>query len=81
MTQREKLLEKLRNNPRDVRFEVLDSLLRAYGFQPRTGAGSHRSYRRDNCPNVLTIPHRKPLDARYVKLSIEFIDRYAAEPK
>ncbi len=81
MTQREKLLQKLRNNPRNVSFETLDTLLQAFGFRLRTGAGSHRSYRRENCPNVLTIPHSKPLDSRYVKLAIQFIDQYAVEPR
>ncbi|MDP3047287.1 MAG: type II toxin-antitoxin system HicA family toxin [Chloroflexota bacterium] len=81
MTQREKLLRKLRNNPRNVSFETLDTLLKAYGFEMRAGAGSHRTYRRSNCAHVLTIPHATPLDTRYVKLAIQFIDRYAMEPE
>jgi len=35
MAKRDKRLEKIRNNPKDVRFEELDQLLRDYGFERR----------------------------------------------
>jgi hypothetical protein len=46
MSKREKLLERIRNNPRAVRFEDIDLLLTQYNFtprQPRSGS-SHYSY-------------------------------------
>ncbi len=46
MSKREKLLEKIRNNPRAVRFEDIDLLLTQYNFirrQPRSGS-SHYFY-------------------------------------
>ena len=41
MSQRKKLLEKLRNNPKNVRFEELETLLTQHGFQLVRITGSH----------------------------------------
>ena len=60
MTQREKLLERLRSNPKNVRFEEVDALLASYGFvvrQPR-GGSSHYVYRRDR--RIIIIARHKP---------------------
>ncbi len=48
MSKRDKELERIRRNIRNVRFEDLDKILRSYGFdvsQPR-GGSSHYSYTR-----------------------------------
>ncbi len=47
MSKREKLLEKIRTNPRNVRFDDLDSILLEYGFRRRqSGKGtSHYVYK------------------------------------
>lgn len=60
MTQREKLLERLRNNPKNVRFEEIDALLTSYGFVARQpgGGSSHYVYRRDG--RIITIARHKP---------------------
>jgi len=60
MTQQQKLLERLHNNPKNVRFEEIDALLTSYGFavrQPR-GGSSHYVYRRGKW--IITIARRKP---------------------
>jgi hypothetical protein len=45
MTKREKLLEEVRNNPRDVRFDDLVRLVKALGFSfDRQGGSSHAIY-------------------------------------
>jgi hypothetical protein len=47
MSKKEKLLEKVRNNPRNVRFDNIDSILLEYGFvrrQSRKGT-SHYVYK------------------------------------
>jgi len=80
MSQRDKLLEKIRNNPRQVRFEDLDSLLRQYGFarrQPR-GGSSHYVY---TCgPVVITIARHKPyVHSKAVKQVLEFIEQLPEE--
>jgi len=60
MGSREKRRRKVEQSPRQVRFEDLDSLLRAYGFQvrrPRRG-GSHFFYCRGR--HVLSVPKKRP---------------------
>ena len=55
MSKKKKLLEKMRRNPRNIRFEELENLLLAYGFEKRAGKGSHAIYKiRGKRP--LTIP-------------------------
>jgi hypothetical protein len=46
MGKKEKPLQKLKNNPTNVKFETLQSLLLHYGFNERTprGGSSHFTY-------------------------------------
>jgi hypothetical protein len=66
MTVREKRRQKVEQSPKQVRFEDLDALLRAYGFQvrkPRRG-GSHHFY---GCGrHLLSVPKRRPHLKEYV---------------
>lgn len=71
----EKLLEKIRRNPKSVRFAELDLVLRRAGFtrsQPQ-GGSSHYVYRKG--PRKLTVPYRQPhiLEA-YVKRAIKLLE-------
>lgn len=74
MGRREELYQKLQNNPKNVRFEDLDKLLRLYGFESRQpkGGSSHYFYKREGCPS-LTIPRHKPMKTVYVKMVLERI--------
>lgn len=74
MSQKEKLIQKLKNNPNNVRFEVIQNLLLSLGFtenQPNTGS-SHYTYVKGM--NVITIPRHKPLNKIYVKKVIKLIE-------
>jgi hypothetical protein len=75
MTHKEKLLERLRNNRKNVRFEELDMLLTDYGFavrQPR-GGSSHFIYRRGK--RIITIACHEPfVHPKAVKEVLEAID-------
>jgi predicted RNA binding protein YcfA (HicA-like mRNA interferase family) len=78
MTQWEKLRRRIEQNPKAVRFEDLDRLLRAYGFSQRPGKGSHHFYWRGEYR--LVIPYRRPhVLPFYVKLALEVIDRAEQE--
>ena len=44
MSKREKLLEKIRNNPRSVRFEEIDLLLEQSGFRRRQASKGSSHY-------------------------------------
>lgn len=76
MSKSDKLLQRIRNNPRQVSFEDLDKLLRDLGFerrQPR-GGSSHYTYFRVGMP-PLTVPYRRPhVKETYVKSVLELLD-------
>jgi predicted RNA binding protein YcfA (HicA-like mRNA interferase family) len=58
MSRRDKLLEKMRTHPGDIRFQAVDALLRASGFVLFNQRGSHCTYHRAD-GRLLTIvkPH------------------------
>ncbi len=58
MNQRRKLLESIRNNPRDVRFEDACSAAVELGFTCTGGSGSHRAYTKPGCPVGLNFQNR-----------------------
>ncbi len=58
MTQRDKLRQRMEQNPQNVRFEDLDNLLRSYGFQLRRSSGSHHIYLKGQFKIV--VPYRRP---------------------
>lgn len=60
MSRREKLLEKMRTSPRNIRFREVQALLKQEGFVLFNRRGSHCTYHRAD-DRVLTIvrPHGK----------------------
>jgi predicted RNA binding protein YcfA (HicA-like mRNA interferase family) len=73
MGRKEKLLAKMRQNPKNVRPEELERLLLRLGFEKRQGSGSHVIYKLDEFR--LTVPYRKPfLKPIYIRLALEIID-------
>ncbi len=70
-----KLLEKIRNSPRQVRFEEIDKILLHYGFakrQPR-GVSSHYTYKLGGVR--VTIPFEQPhIKLSYVELALEALE-------
>jgi predicted RNA binding protein YcfA (HicA-like mRNA interferase family) len=72
MTKREKLLERIHQNPKNIRIEEMDALLLAWGFNKRT-QGSHNTYTRGSYR--ITIPFRKPfLLPIYVQQVVKILD-------
>ena len=59
MTKIEKLLEKARNRPQNLRFSELCLLADAFGFAWVHGEGSHRVYGRTGVQEVLVFQPRK----------------------
>ncbi|NPA39483.1 MAG: type II toxin-antitoxin system HicA family toxin [Thermodesulfobacteria bacterium] len=70
------LIEKFLRNPNNVRFEELDKLLRAFGFEPRQPrkGGSHFTYRKTG-GKIITVPYKRPFVKKvYVKQVIKLLD-------
>lgn len=73
MSQLEKLLERIKNNPKTVTFAELDKILLRIGYERRQpGRGSsHYTYRKAG-KMPLTIPKKSPyVKEEYVRLVIE----------
>jgi predicted RNA binding protein YcfA (HicA-like mRNA interferase family) len=72
-----KLLEDLKNNPKNIRFEKLCRIAEAFGFQFKGGKGSHRIYLRKDINEMLNFQNvsgkAKPYQVRQL---IKIIDKY-----
>ena len=72
MSRYNKLIERLKNNPKNVDFKILKKLLEENGYTGINSSGSHWVFRKDNCES-LTIPYKKPIKIIYVKRVIQII--------
>ncbi len=70
-----KLLERIKRNPKTVKFEELDLVLRRSGFkrsQPG-GGSSHYIYRKG--PHRLAVPYRQPYVLQaYVRRAVKLLE-------
>ena len=80
MAKRAKRLQKIRRNPQNVSKEMLDSVLRDYGFEPRGGKGSHTVYQHpnDEAP-IVVAAHGAHVPVYIVKQILDAIDRMIVE--
>ena len=70
-----KLIKKILDNPKNVRFNQVDKILKYFGYersQPRSGS-SHYTYRKED-EEKITIPFNKPIKAVYIKIIIKLLD-------
>ena len=73
MSRQEKLLAKIRNSQKSVRFEDLTKLLEWYGFELKRVRGSHHAYTLRSYN--LIVPKRKPhLHSYVVKDALKILD-------
>ncbi len=81
MTQRDKLLRRIRNNPKDVTFHDLRQLLELFGFQLHTSTGSHHTFKRKGAGGTLriTIPYKRRVKVSYVRRVLAMIDEIIEE--
>jgi hypothetical protein len=73
MTKTDKLLERMRNNPRDWSIGDLKTLATRHGIEWRQPGTSHVTFsRRGMAP--LTVPAHKPIKPIYVSRFVAMID-------
>ena len=73
MSKFEKLLSKMRNNPKDWRIEEIKQIADKLDISYRQPGTSHVTFRFKN-GNMLTIPAHKPIKPIYIKQFINLID-------
>ena len=80
MSQFDKLLQRIKNLDKNMRFDEVRKVLEAYGYTmsgPGSGS-SHKTFRKPGCQPI-TIPTHEPIKRIYillVKEAIERIDEY-----
>jgi predicted RNA binding protein YcfA (HicA-like mRNA interferase family) len=77
MTKREKRLQKLRQNPKDVSFDELRQVLESEGFYLDHTSGSHHVFRAVVANEVfkVVVPFARPVKPIYVKQVVDAIDK------
>ena len=73
MSKKDKLIEHIRNNPKNVRFEDLRKILESIGYTAINNGGSHYVFTKENSI-PLTIPYKRPVKVIYVKHVIKILD-------
>jgi len=81
LSKHDKELLAIRNNPKNVRFDVIQRILQNHGFKETApGSGSsHYTYHRGIYR--VTVVKNKPVNQIYVKRVIEILDKLTEEPK
>jgi len=75
MAKRDKRIEAMRRNPRQVTADELDTVLTGLGFNCRSGRGDHRVYTHPNLSHPVVVdPHRPHLKRYVVLAALEAID-------
>jgi hypothetical protein len=78
MSKRDKILERFRQNPKNVRFEEIETLLLNLGFTMRQKGTSHAFFKLGS--HIINIPIRKPFVKQfYVTLLLDELDKLFAE--
>lgn len=75
MSQIDKLIERIKNLSKDLRFEELRKILELYGYKmygPSNGS-SHKTFRKEGCYPI-TIPQHDPIKKAYVEMIKKIIE-------
>lgn len=73
MTKRDKLRKRLQNNPNNVTFSQVRTLLEQENFKLVRVTGSHHVFKRDTTVFVVPV-HNNKVKAVYVKRVLELLD-------
>jgi predicted RNA binding protein YcfA (HicA-like mRNA interferase family) len=74
MASRDKLLARMRANPRDWRIEELETLALHFGLSVRKSGGSHVIFSHPAVTEMLSVPARRPIKPIYVRRFVALID-------
>ena len=78
MSQWDKLIERIVNLSKDMRFDELRKVLESYGYRMNApkGGSSHYTFRKHGCQPI-TIPKHEPIKRVYVELVREVVESEA----
>ena len=78
MSKWDKLLMRISNLSKDIRFDELRKVMESYGYKmnaPRSGI-SHYTFRKPGCQPI-TIPRHEPIKKVYVEMVKEIVESEA----
>ena len=74
MSKVDKLLEKMRRNPRDWRIEDLEALAVRFGLSVRKPGGSHAVFFHEATGRQLSVPAKRPIKPIYITAFLALLD-------
>ena len=76
MSKFEKLLQKILELDKGLRFDEVRKVLEAYGYEMKAphGGSSHATFRKAGC-NPITIPRHEPIKVIYIQMVKEVVER------
>jgi hypothetical protein len=75
MSTAEKLLDRMRKNPRDWRIEDVITVAKRYNLLMRAEGGSHYVFGFSGIKESVSVPACKPIKPVYIKQFVELIDK------
>ena len=79
MSKAEKLIERMRGNPRDWRMESLEVVAKRYRIEVRKTGGSHFVFIHSDSEIAVTVPFKRPIKPIYITQFLALIDDIGAE--
>jgi len=71
---RDKQLQAIRNNPKNVKFETIQNILLTNGFAETAPSGGSSHYTYSKGSYRVTVVKDKPVNSIYIKKAIHIID-------
>ncbi len=82
MNERQKFLQKVLNNPKNVRFLEVKSIVEAFGFKLSRISGSHHIFTHSNLSEIVNLQNVNGRAKSYqVKQFLRLVERYNLELK
>ena len=81
MSKKDKLLQDIRNNPKNVRFDVIRKILLGYGFKESSPKSGSSHYTFSKGIYRITVPKNNPVNSVYINRAIDIIDEIERESK
>ena len=75
MSKADKILGRMRANPRDWRLETIESVASRYNIKVRKSGGSHVVLSHPDSAIVVTVPAHRPIKPVYIRQFLTLIDK------
>ncbi|MGN7613143.1 type II toxin-antitoxin system HicA family toxin [Magnetococcales bacterium HHB-1] len=74
MAKADKIIQRMKNNPRDWRIEEIRHVALRHGFDIRQPRGSHITLSHPSLEMILTIPAHRPVKPIYIRKLLDMIN-------